>query len=110
MKSSSIKPLNESKQYVPLRCNNDSTLSLFHDPNNEAIDIYKASCSKSKQYPVLKKHENESTLCSEIGADGRDTNLTNIDIHYVQLGWNMSAMNPELNEIKNMVSFRTSAY
>ena len=67
----------------------------------QEVDIYKAKCTV-KQYPLVIKHENETSLCSSLGADGRQTDLEG-NIHTVQIGWNMSAVKPGL-EIKEMVS------
>ena len=121
VQSSSISVRNR-KQYVPLRCNDDGTLSRFGESNGRAIDVYKVFCKK-KQYPTLMKKKNDvgkQILCSTIGADGRKVDLSH-NIHYVQLGWDMSAMNRknrihqnenksnESNKIKNMVSLRTSS-
>ena len=98
---SSIKPLKKSARYVPLRCNNDGKFTLFDDPDGDEVDIYKAKCTK-KQYPMVIKHENETSLCSNLGADGRQTDLEG-NIHTVQIGWNVSAVSDDL-EIKEMVS------
>lgn len=89
---SSIKPLKKNARYVPLKCN-DGTFTLVDDPTNEAVDVYKAACTK-KQYAALTKHVGETSLCSDIGADGRTYDLDNT-IHSVQIGWNMSAINPD---------------
>ena len=100
--SSSITALGESTQYVPLRCNDNGNFTLYDDPDSDAVDVYNVKCTK-KQYPALKKHKNEDILCSKYGADGRTDNLLNT-IRRVQIGWNMSAMNPGPTELKEMVS------
>ena len=97
---SSIKPLKKNARYVPLKCN-DGTFTLVDDPTNEAVDVYKAACTK-KQYAALTKHTGETSLCSDIGADGRTYDLANT-IHSVQIGWNMSAINPDA-KLTDMVS------
>ena len=108
--SSSIKPLKSSAAYVPLRCNSDGYFSLFNEGPNyeEIVDVYGAYCTRRGLYPVLKKHDENTELCSEIGADGRTDDLSN-HVHYVEIGWNMSAMKPDSErrlaptEIKDMV-------
>jgi len=110
VKSSSIKPLKKDAAYVPLRCNEDGNFTLFNEGKNamEAVDVHKVSCTKKGLYPVLKKSQDETTLCSSVGADGRTDELQN-NIHYVEIGWNMSAMTngPEQlvapTEIKDMI-------
>ena len=73
------------------------------EPSNgeEKVDIYKAKCTK-KQYPALIKHENETELCSNVGADGRTSDLED-HVHTVQIGWNMSAIDPNI-KFREMVS------
>lgn len=102
LSSSSIKSLKKSVHYVPLRCNNDGTFTLFNNPKGGAVDVHKVVCT-NKQYASVKKHENEETLCSTKGADGRTDDLVN-KLHYVEIGWDMSAMNPGQTELKDMVS------
>ena len=100
---SSISPLTKSALYVPLRCNDDGNFTLYNHTSSDPVDVYKAKCTK-KQYPLLIKQENETTLCSNLGADGRNTSLDSSDyIHSVQIGWNMSAIDPSIG-IKEMVS------
>ena len=108
--SSSIKPLKSSAAYVPLRCNSDGTFSLFNEGTSfeETVDVHSAYCTRRGLYPVLKKHEENTELCSEVGVDGRTYNLSN-HVHYVEIGWNMSAMKFDSEkrlaptEIKDMV-------
>ena len=91
--SNSIKPLKKNAVYVPLRCNSDGTFSLFNEGRNftESVDVHKVSCTHKGLYPILKKRNDNSTLCSEIGADGRTNDLWN-NVRYVEIGWNMTAM------------------
>jgi len=98
--SSSIKPLAADAPYVPLRCNNAGKFTIFNGTSDEEIDIYKARCTE-KQYPILLKHKNEVALCSNLGADGRNNDLEN-SIRTVQIGWNMSEINPNM-KIKEMI-------
>ena len=93
VKSSSIKPLKKDAAYVPLRCNKDGNFTLFNEGTGatETVDVTKVSCTKRGQYPALKKHTNETNLCSRVGADGRTDDLQDY-VHYVEIGWNMSAM------------------
>ena len=110
--SASIKPLIWNSAYVPLRCNQDGTFSLFNDGKNfeEAVDVHRAYCTSRKNYPVLVKHEQETELCSDSGVDGRTDDLSN-HIHYVEIGWNMSAIKFDAErriaptKIKDMVCF-----
>ena len=98
---SSIKALNKNAHYVPLTCKNDGTFTIFNSTDSTNVDVYNAKCTR-KQYPQLTKHENEDILCSDLGADGRSNDLENY-IHTVQIGWNMSAMKPNVG-MKEMVS------
>lgn len=98
--------MNRNARYVPLRCDSDGNFTLSDntqvDPSKgEEVDIYKAKCTK-KQYPILIKHQNETELCSNVGADGRTSDLEE-HVHTVQIGWNMSAIDPNI-EIREMVS------
>ena len=110
--SASIKPLIWNSAYVPLRCNQDGTFSLFNDGKDfeETVDIHRAYCTSRKNYPVLVKHEKETELCSDKGVDGRTDDLSN-HIHYVEIGWNMSAIKFDAErrfaptKIKDMVCF-----
>ena len=75
------------------------------------MDIYKTYCTgRGRLYPVLKKHKNETELCSDIGVDGRKDDLSN-HVHFVEIGWNMSAMNSGNTlapmKTRNVVSFVT---
>ena len=106
MAKSSIAPLNRNARYVPLSCNSDGNFTLSDDTQvdpskGEEVDIYKAKCTQ-KQYPILIKHQNETELCSNVGADGRTSDLE-AHVHTVQIGWNMSAIDPNI-KIREMVS------
>ena len=102
---------NSSSAYIPLRCNSDGTFSLYNDRayGEITMDVYRTYCTgRGRLYPVLKKHTNETELCSDIGVDGRKDDLSN-HVHYVEIGWNMSAMNfgtrlPPMKP-KNVVGF-----
>ena len=87
-------------QYVPLTCNKDGTFSILGSTSQDAVDVHVARCT-NKQYPELKKHVDEDKLCSDIGADGRTDDLQT-SLHTVQIGWNMSAINSDL-DFKEMV-------
>ena len=73
---------------------------MFGSTSNDEVDVHNARCTQ-KQYPALKKHVGEGKLCSDVGADGRADNLQNY-LHTVQIGWNMSAIDPGL-EFKELV-------
>ena len=100
-----------SSAYIPLRCNSDGSFSLYNDRTYGEItmDVYRTYCTgRGRLYPVLKKHTNETELCSDIGVDGRKDDLSN-HVHFVEIGWNMSAMNSGKTmapmKTKNVVSF-----
>jgi hypothetical protein len=57
----------------------------------ETVDVNKVSCTTNRLYPVLKKDTHGTALCSNVGADGRTDDLLST-VHYVEIGWNMSAM------------------